>query len=89
MDPCFNIVLTWTTSTDGTGLTQIGLYVPKSFETHALIAIQNDLISWLLDEARGHPERRTVRILTRSVLNVNFGAIHTTTQVGIQIYISE
>ncbi|KAJ7108676.1 cytochrome P450 [Mycena epipterygia] len=40
----------------------------------------NDLISWLLDEARGHPERRTVRILTRSVLNVNFGAIHTTTQ---------
>ncbi|KAJ6472648.1 cytochrome P450 [Mycena vulgaris] len=40
----------------------------------------NDLISWLLDEARGHPSRRTVRNLTRTLLNVNFGAIHTTTQ---------
>ncbi|KAJ7717641.1 cytochrome P450 [Mycena maculata] len=40
----------------------------------------NDLISWLLDEARGHPQRRTVRGLTRTLLNVNFGAIHTTTQ---------
>ncbi|KAJ6557997.1 cytochrome P450 [Mycena capillaripes] len=40
----------------------------------------NDMISWLLDEARGHPKRRTVRQLTRQVLNVNFGALHTTTQ---------
>ncbi|KAJ6570913.1 cytochrome P450 [Mycena vulgaris] len=40
----------------------------------------NDMISWLLDEARGHPSRRTVRNLTRTLLNVNFGAIHTTTQ---------
>ena len=42
---------------------------------------QNDLISWLLDEARGHPKRRTVRNLTLCLLNINFGAIHTTTQV--------
>ncbi|KAJ7031963.1 cytochrome P450 [Mycena alexandri] len=40
----------------------------------------NDLISWLLDEARGHPARRSVRTMTRTLLNVNFGAIHTTTQ---------
>ncbi|KAF8186872.1 cytochrome P450 [Mycena galopus ATCC 62051] len=40
----------------------------------------NDMISWLLDEARGHPKRRTVRTMTRTVLNVNFGALHTTTQ---------
>ncbi|KAJ7204783.1 cytochrome P450 [Mycena pura] len=40
----------------------------------------NDLISWLLDEARGHPKRRTVRNLTLCLLNINFGAIHTTTQ---------
>ncbi|KAJ7689419.1 cytochrome P450 [Mycena rosella] len=40
----------------------------------------NDLISWLIDEARGHPSRRNVRNLTRTLLNVNFGAIHTTTQ---------
>ncbi|KAK7044805.1 cytochrome P450 [Favolaschia claudopus] len=40
----------------------------------------NDMISWLLDEARGHPQRRSVRTLTRTLLNVNFGALHTTTQ---------
>ncbi|KAJ7760790.1 cytochrome P450 [Mycena olivaceomarginata] len=40
----------------------------------------NDMISWLLDEARGYPNRRNVRNLTRTVLNVNFGALHTTTQ---------
>ncbi|KAJ6594338.1 cytochrome P450 [Mycena capillaripes] len=40
----------------------------------------NDVISWLLNEARGHPERHTVRTLTRTLLNLNFGAIHTTTQ---------
>ncbi|KAJ6472649.1 cytochrome P450 [Mycena vulgaris] len=36
----------------------------------------NDMISWLLDEAHNHPSRN----LTRTLLNVNFGAIHTTTQ---------
>ncbi|KAJ6487829.1 cytochrome P450 [Mycena sanguinolenta] len=40
----------------------------------------NDMISWLLDEARGHPNRRTVRVMARTLLNINFGAIHTTTQ---------
>ncbi|KAF7351318.1 Cytochrome P450 monooxygenase 51 [Mycena sanguinolenta] len=40
----------------------------------------NDMISWLLDEARGYPNRRTVRAMTRTLLNINFGAIHTTTQ---------
>ncbi|CAK5261946.1 unnamed protein product [Mycena citricolor] len=40
----------------------------------------NDLISWLLDETRDQPRRRNVRTLTRTLLNVNFGAIHTTTQ---------
>ncbi|KAF7378404.1 Cytochrome P450 monooxygenase 51 [Mycena sanguinolenta] len=39
----------------------------------------NDMISWLLDEARGHPTRRTVRRLTRTLLNINFAASHTTT----------
>ncbi|KAJ7760789.1 cytochrome P450 [Mycena olivaceomarginata] len=40
----------------------------------------NDMISWLLDEARGYPNRRNVRTLTRTILNINFGALHTTTQ---------
>ncbi|KAJ6470567.1 cytochrome P450 [Mycena vitilis] len=40
----------------------------------------NDMISWLLDEARGHPKRRTARQLTRQILNVNFAALHTTAQ---------
>ncbi|KAF8186870.1 cytochrome P450 [Mycena galopus ATCC 62051] len=40
----------------------------------------NDMISWLLDEARGHPKRRTMRNMTRTLLLVNFGALHTTTQ---------
>ncbi|KAJ7021773.1 cytochrome P450 [Mycena alexandri] len=40
----------------------------------------NDMISWLVDEVRGHQTRRTVRTLTRTLLNVNFGAIHTTTE---------
>ncbi|KAJ7167136.1 cytochrome P450 [Mycena crocata] len=40
----------------------------------------NDLISWLLDDARGHPKRRTLRTLVQTILNVNFGAINTTTQ---------
>ncbi|KAF7360228.1 Cytochrome P450 [Mycena venus] len=43
----------------------------------------NDMISWLLDDARGHPRRRTVRTLTRTLLNINFGALHTTTQATI------
>jgi hypothetical protein len=41
------------------------------------------MISWLLDEARGYPNRRNVRTLTRTILNINFGALHTTTQVSI------
>ncbi|KAJ7449179.1 cytochrome P450 [Mycena latifolia] len=45
----------------------------------------NDLISWLLDASRGHPERRTMRTLTRYLINVNFGSIHTTTQAFIQV----
>ncbi|KAJ7100090.1 cytochrome P450 [Mycena belliarum] len=40
----------------------------------------NDMISWLLDAARGQPSRRSIRTLSRTLLNVNFGAIHTTTQ---------
>ncbi|KAJ7634631.1 cytochrome P450 [Roridomyces roridus] len=40
----------------------------------------NDLISWLLDETNGRPDRRTLHNLTHVLLNLNFGAIHTTTQ---------
>ncbi|KAJ7774460.1 cytochrome P450 [Mycena maculata] len=45
-----------------------------------------DLISWLLDEARGHPQRRTVRTLTRTVLNLNFAAIQSTTQAFLHAF---
>ncbi|KAJ7269665.1 cytochrome P450 [Mycena rebaudengoi] len=44
----------------------------------------NDMLTWLIDEINStgttHTSRRTVRTLTRTLLNVNFGAIHTTTQ---------
>ncbi|KAJ7278114.1 cytochrome P450 [Mycena rebaudengoi] len=40
----------------------------------------NDLITWLIDEAGDRPDRLTVRNLTRKLLVVNFGALHTTTQ---------
>ncbi|KAJ7247865.1 cytochrome P450 [Mycena haematopus] len=46
----------------------------------------NDMISWLLDEARGHPKRRTVRTMTRTLLNINFGALHTTTQAILHAF---
>jgi cytochrome P450 len=42
------------------------------------------MLTWLIDEINStgttHTSRRTVRTLTRTLLNVNFGAIHTTTQ---------
>jgi hypothetical protein len=41
---------------------------------------QNDLLSWLLDEAKG--PQRTVRQLAMRVLIINFGAIHTTSAVS-------
>ncbi|KAJ7269673.1 cytochrome P450 [Mycena rebaudengoi] len=48
----------------------------------------NDLVTWLIDEINTtnttHTSRRTVRTLTRTILNVNFGAIHTTTQSFLQ-----
>ncbi|KAK7038539.1 cytochrome P450 [Favolaschia claudopus] len=40
----------------------------------------NDMISWLIDGARGHPMRRNIRSLSCTMLNVNFGALHTITQ---------
>ncbi|KAJ6561500.1 cytochrome P450 [Mycena vulgaris] len=46
----------------------------------------NDLISWLLDYTEGIPRRRTVSNLTRTLLALNFAAIHTTTQVFIQAF---
>jgi cytochrome P450 len=46
------------------------------------------LVTWLIDEINTtnttHTSRRTVRTLTRTILNVNFGAIHTTTQSFLQ-----
>ncbi|KAE9393370.1 cytochrome P450 [Gymnopus androsaceus JB14] len=38
----------------------------------------NDLISWLLDEAQGERRKNIVYNIVARVLNINFGAIHTT-----------
>lgn len=47
---------------------------------------QNDLLTWLLDEA---PEdRKTVRDLAMRVLFVNFGAIHTSSLVSLIFWLS-
>ena len=40
---------------------------------------QNDMLSWLMDEARG--ERGSVEALTESILALNFVAIHTSSMV--------
>jgi hypothetical protein len=47
---------------------------------------QNDMLAWLMDEARG--EEKSLRNLTLRVLIVNFSAIHTTTMVPTHFYIS-
>lgn len=44
-----------------------------------ILDLQNDLISWLLDEAQG--PQRSIRELTLRILTVNFAAIHTTSMV--------
>ncbi|KAJ7157791.1 cytochrome P450 [Mycena filopes] len=44
----------------------------------------NDLISWLLDRTDGHPLRRDISQLTATVLVLNMGTLHTTSQVFIQ-----
>ena len=41
---------------------------------------QNDMLSWLMDEAEG--EQRTVYALTQRLLTLNFAAIHTSSMVG-------
>jgi hypothetical protein len=45
---------------------------------------QNDLISWLLDVAEG--EERTVPALVQRILVINFGAVHTSANVGRSWY---
>ncbi|KAJ7937373.1 cytochrome P450 [Mycena leptocephala] len=44
----------------------------------------NDLISWLLDVAEG--EERTVPALVQRILVINFGAVHTSANVGRSWY---
>jgi hypothetical protein len=43
------------------------------------------MLTWLLDEAYGHPERRTVYQLTQRILAINFAAIHTSSMVSFEI----
>ena len=45
-------------------------------------AIQVDMLSWLIDKAEG--EFRTVKVLTQSIMAINFAATHTTATVGSQ-----
>jgi hypothetical protein len=43
------------------------------------------MLTWFLDEADGHPERRTVYQLTQRILFINFASIHTTSMVSFWI----
>lgn len=49
-----------------------------------LISLQNDMLSWLMDEARG--EQRTVEALAQRMLSINFVAIHTSSMVNLTIF---
>jgi hypothetical protein len=57
-------------------------YFPEFKRLHSclLTMCQNDLISWILECAEEH--QKTIRDVTIRVLQVNFGAIHTTSMVG-------
>lgn len=44
-----------------------------------LTELQNDMLGWLMDKARG--EEQSIRNLTLRILTLNFAAIHTTTMV--------
>jgi hypothetical protein len=46
---------------------------------------ENDMLTWLLDEAYDRPERRTVYQLTQRILAINFAAIHTSSMVSFSM----
>ncbi|KAJ7575400.1 cytochrome P450 [Mycena floridula] len=41
----------------------------------------NDLLTWLIHDSNGKHERTTIEALTRRILTINFGAIHTTSMI--------
>ena len=47
---------------------------------------ENDMIAWLMDEARG--DEKSLRNLTLRILILNFSAIHTTTMVRMPSHTS-
>jgi hypothetical protein len=50
------------------------------FFSHYGVALQNDMLMWLMSEAKG--VERSVDGLARRLLIVNFAAIHTTSQAS-------
>lgn len=59
---------------------QTNLYVGCTRRRRLLINLQNDLLSWLLDEAKG--EELTNYNLVLRILTLEFASIHTTTNVS-------
>jgi len=53
--------------------------LPWSF-SHYCVELQNDMLMWLMSEAKGM--ERSVEGLARRLLVVNFAAIHTTSQAS-------
>jgi hypothetical protein len=47
------------------------------------------MLTWLLDEAYGRPERRTIYQLTQRILAINFAAIHTSSMVSVFFNITD
>lgn len=45
----------------------------------SIIASQNDMLSWLMNEAKGY--QRTVKDYTLRILAINFASIHTSSMV--------
>ena len=50
------------------------------FFSHYGVALQNDLLMWLMKDAKG--VERSVEGLARRLLAINFAAIHTTSQAS-------
>ena len=57
---------------------------PTFFFSHYGVALQNDMLMWLMKEAKG--VERSVEGLARRLLVVNFAAIHTTSEASDNTY---
>ena len=49
--------------------------------SRVIYGLQNDMLSWLMDEAAKHNEEGNIVALTQRVLTLNMAAVHTTSMV--------